>query len=194
MFASERRTIILQYIADRGRVQASDLATEFAVSRMTIHRDLEQLADEGLVEKVFGGAVSPRTSAEPTSVSCMMCGMRVRQRTTFVLQLGDDTQLRACCPHCGLMLLSSRTEATSALAADFLHGRMVNVRSAVFLLGSDLTLCCTPSVLCFQNREDAGRFQAGFGGEIMSLTMAQAHLKNHMALPEVTGTSEVPVT
>jgi DeoR/GlpR family transcriptional regulator of sugar metabolism len=51
-----RRAQILERIQRDGGVSVSDLARDHAVSAITVHRDLEQLAREGLVERVHGGA------------------------------------------------------------------------------------------------------------------------------------------
>ena len=80
------------------------------------------------------------------------------------------------------MALSNPKVAT-ALASDYLYGRMVNVRQATFLLGSSVDLCCAPSVLCFASETDARRFQLGFGGQLYTLEQATAQLNTLMALP-----------
>jgi DeoR/GlpR family transcriptional regulator of sugar metabolism len=51
-----RRAQILDRIQRDGGVSVADLARDHAVSPITVHRDLEQLAREGLVERVHGGA------------------------------------------------------------------------------------------------------------------------------------------
>jgi DeoR family fructose operon transcriptional repressor len=51
-----RRAQILQRIQRDGGVSVADLARDHAVSAVTVHRDLEELAREGLVERVHGGA------------------------------------------------------------------------------------------------------------------------------------------
>lgn len=52
----ERRERILQAVSDRGTVRVSDLAEEFDVSPMTVRRDIGSLAEEGLLERIHGGA------------------------------------------------------------------------------------------------------------------------------------------
>jgi DeoR/GlpR family transcriptional regulator of sugar metabolism len=47
---------MLERIQRDGGVSVADLARDHAVSTITVHRDLEQLAREGLVERVHGGA------------------------------------------------------------------------------------------------------------------------------------------
>src|SRR3954469_24266038 len=51
-----RRAQILERIQRDGGVSVADLARVHSVSAITVHRDLEQLAREGLVERVHGGA------------------------------------------------------------------------------------------------------------------------------------------
>jgi len=51
-----RRAQILERIQRNGGVSVAELARDYAVSAITVHRDLEQLAREGLVERVHGGA------------------------------------------------------------------------------------------------------------------------------------------
>ena len=66
-----RRAQILQRIQRDGGVSVADLARTHAVSAVTVHRDLEELAREGLVERVHGGAravsAMPSAPAIPTA-------------------------------------------------------------------------------------------------------------------------------
>jgi DeoR/GlpR family transcriptional regulator of sugar metabolism len=59
MLAKHRQSLILQDVRRSGSARVSDLTRRLGVSDMTIRRDLEVLAGEGLVEKVHGGAVLP---------------------------------------------------------------------------------------------------------------------------------------
>src|ERR1700761_3969617 len=59
MLARHRQSLILQAVRADGSARVSDLTARLGVSDMTIRRDLEVLAKEGLVEKVHGGAVLP---------------------------------------------------------------------------------------------------------------------------------------
>ena len=58
MLAAQRQSLILQEIAQRSAARISDLAETLEVSEMTIRRDIEQLAEQGLLEKVHGGATA----------------------------------------------------------------------------------------------------------------------------------------
>ena len=53
-----RRARILERVQREGGASLADLASEHAVSPVTVHRDLELLSDQGLLERVRGGARS----------------------------------------------------------------------------------------------------------------------------------------
>lgn len=66
MNSEDRRAVILRELEDRGSVGVVDLAGRLRVSEMTIRRDLADLAKEGGIRRVHGGAVSARgRSYEP---------------------------------------------------------------------------------------------------------------------------------
>lgn len=182
MLAADRQQRILDLVGSSGSVLVSDLVDELGVSRMTINRDLDHLAGTGAVTKVHGGAIS---TAEPSALSpqgCLMCGTEIGGRTAMTLIHESRPQSQACCPHCGLMLLVQHADVTAALAQDFIGGQMVNIRSATFLVAPDVTVCCVPTVLCFEERDDAERFSRGFGGKLMAWEKAQADVREHMTL------------
>ncbi len=63
MLARHRQSLILQAVRSDGSARVSELVQQLGVSDMTIRRDLETLARDGLVEKVHGGAVLPGATA-----------------------------------------------------------------------------------------------------------------------------------
>jgi DeoR/GlpR family transcriptional regulator of sugar metabolism len=71
-----RRAQMLERIQREGGVSVAELARSHAVSAITVHRDLELLAAEGLVERVHGGA---RALAQPTAVIATAWSQRVEQ-------------------------------------------------------------------------------------------------------------------
>lgn len=58
MYAAERRQAIADEVASDGRVEVAALAHRFGVSEETIRRDLDRLQDEGVLQRVHGGAVA----------------------------------------------------------------------------------------------------------------------------------------
>ncbi len=183
MLAIERRDLILKKLRETGRVQVSELSKTLGVSRMTVHRDLDALADEGFIDKVFGGAVLAVEHRQiPQTGTCAVCGRPINIHTRVVLntQVGED--IETCCPHCALLLLEARNDIVSGLAVDFIHGKMINIKTATFLVDPDVTVCCTPAVLCFADDKEAKRFQIGFHGELAPLRSAQKLTAKHMDL------------
>ena len=59
MLAQQRQQTIVDLVRQDGAVRVSELVRRFGVSDMTIRRDLEVLADRGLLVKVHGGATAP---------------------------------------------------------------------------------------------------------------------------------------
>ncbi|MFV0360700.1 DeoR/GlpR family DNA-binding transcription regulator [Tropicimonas sp.] len=56
MKREERQQAIMDLLVAAGAVDLDDLAARYAVSRMTIHRDLDELEGAGLLRKIRGGA------------------------------------------------------------------------------------------------------------------------------------------
>ncbi|MHA6764394.1 DeoR/GlpR family DNA-binding transcription regulator [Streptacidiphilus sp. PAMC 29251] len=57
LLAEQRRALILDEVRRRGGVRVNELTRRLNVSDMTVRRDLDALARQGMVEKVHGGAV-----------------------------------------------------------------------------------------------------------------------------------------
>jgi DeoR/GlpR family transcriptional regulator of sugar metabolism len=65
MKRDERQQAIMDLLVAGGDVEVEHLADRFSVSKMTIHRDLDELEGEGLLRKVRGGAtIEPGTRFE----------------------------------------------------------------------------------------------------------------------------------
>ena len=61
MISTQRQQVILSKLRDSGAVRVSDLSEQLGVSSMTVRRDIEDLANKGLLKRVHGGAVSTST-------------------------------------------------------------------------------------------------------------------------------------
>ncbi|MEZ0447554.1 DeoR/GlpR family DNA-binding transcription regulator [Cellulomonas sp. ICMP 17802] len=57
MLAAQRKELLLARLRADGRLVAKDLAAELDTSEDTIRRDLRELADAGLAQRVYGGAI-----------------------------------------------------------------------------------------------------------------------------------------
>ena len=56
-FAVERQEKILEIIQKKGSIKVEDIVDEYEISKMTAWRDLKELEDNGLITKVYGGAI-----------------------------------------------------------------------------------------------------------------------------------------
>ncbi len=64
MLAAERQSQIAQLIACHHSVTVADLCQRFAVSDMTVRRDLQRLEKEGILARTHGGAVACDTAQD----------------------------------------------------------------------------------------------------------------------------------
>jgi DeoR/GlpR family transcriptional regulator of sugar metabolism len=71
VLARQRQAYILDRVREDGGVRVAELVRDLGVSDMTVRRDLELLAEQGLIEKVHGGATALAGSAlfEPSFVA-----------------------------------------------------------------------------------------------------------------------------
>ncbi|MDG2497802.1 MAG: DeoR/GlpR family DNA-binding transcription regulator [Aquiluna sp.] len=63
MLAAQRKALILDEVSLAGARKISDLAISLGVSEVTIRRDVESLATQGLVDKVHGGVTANSLSS-----------------------------------------------------------------------------------------------------------------------------------
>ncbi len=94
VLAEERKKIILDELKLAGKVMVVDLARRFNVSAETIRRDLDILQEEGLLKRVYGGAVRKETlSVEPPfykrTTICLNEKRRIAQRAAQLVEDGD---------------------------------------------------------------------------------------------------------
>jgi DeoR family fructose operon transcriptional repressor len=83
-----RRAQILERIQRDGGVSVAELARDHSVSPITVHRDLEQLAREGLVERVHGGARAIRGTSSPPLIATAWT-QRVEQASAAKAAIAD---------------------------------------------------------------------------------------------------------
>lgn len=65
MLTTQRKKVILDALARDGQVLAAELSVQFGVSEDTIRRDLRELAAEGLLQRVHGGALPASPAVAP---------------------------------------------------------------------------------------------------------------------------------
>jgi DeoR family transcriptional regulator, copper-sensing transcriptional repressor len=176
----DREKRILELLQKQGSASIQELMEAFDVSNMTIHRELNKLAEAGFIQKKHGGVSLVTKSPALDPNQCAMCNKTISERTVFIVRLENGEQKRACCAHCGLMIQSQSKHALQSLTADYLHGHIISVTQAIFIFGSDLTICCVPSVLSFGSQQDAEKFREGFGGTLANMEEAIQYLHGMM--------------
>ncbi|MFB8239963.1 LacI family DNA-binding transcriptional regulator [Kitasatospora purpeofusca] len=72
LLPAQRRENVLRELRDHGTLRVADIARALGVSPMTVRRDVAQMAEEGVIERVHGGIRLPRrtnraAAAAPTA-------------------------------------------------------------------------------------------------------------------------------
>jgi DeoR family transcriptional regulator, copper-sensing transcriptional repressor len=173
---TNREKQILEQLKGQGSTSIQELADHLGVSIMTVHRDLNRLADTGHIHKRHGSVSLASGSSETVGNPCAMCGKNVVGQKVFIVHLENGEQRVACCAHCGLMLYEQTKNAWQAMTTDFLHNHMISANQAIYLIECHLNVCCVPSVLSFGSRREAEQFQTGFGGETVNINEAIEYL------------------
>ncbi|MGV3768036.1 MAG: DeoR/GlpR family DNA-binding transcription regulator [Chitinophagaceae bacterium] len=90
MLKKERQAYILHQVDLHNKVLSSDLSVEMNVSEDTIRRDLNELAEEGRIIKVHGGALSKsfHISFQPTMVYSLDNKRTIARKAASLIQDG----------------------------------------------------------------------------------------------------------
>ena len=105
MYARERQRQILDSLTGSGRVAVAALAAQFEVTTETIRRDLDQLAERGLLDRVHGGAVARRTTAvEPDLEARRITNLEAKRRLALAA-----ARLLPADPHAAVLLDAGST-------------------------------------------------------------------------------------
>jgi len=107
----ERREAIRAEVTRQGFVRVADLARRFGISRATAWRDVDQLAEAGLVVKFHGGATMPGSAIEalgPTTTERprregLTIGMQIPYESEYYAEVIDG--VREACDGAGARLL-----------------------------------------------------------------------------------------
>ena len=132
MALSFRKSQILEIAQSEGRVAVDALADRFGVSTQTIRRDLTDLASEGRLDRVHGGAVVPpgaanigyrdrRTINEAAKAAIgRACAAAIPDNSSVLLNIGTTTEAvaRALAGHKNLTVLTNNLNVANILAGN----------------------------------------------------------------------------
>ncbi|PLX88834.1 MAG: hypothetical protein C0618_03395 [Desulfuromonas sp.] len=178
MSKTQRHTRIINLLASSGTLSVQHLAQQLGTSRMTIHRDLKQLDQEGQLRRFHGGAIALNcASPQQSTPLCPHCLSAPLPHQSCQAASGPYTGNRFCCPTCWLGGLCSDPTPPYGTVTDLISSRTLSAADATFLINSSAAPCCEPSILTFLQESDAIAFRAGFGGVLGRLADAIEFLR-----------------
>jgi DeoR family transcriptional regulator of aga operon len=90
ILTAERRSTIVDLVAQRGAVRVAELATRFGVDVSTIRRDLQTLEEQGKLQRVHGGAVPvKRVATGQSAISASVQEARIGQAVARMIGGGE---------------------------------------------------------------------------------------------------------
>lgn len=127
-----RQSDILSRARAEGRVMVDDLADTFGMTVQTIRRDLSDLCQARLLDRIHGGAVLPsgvtnigyedrrRLNAGAKDAIARACAVEIPNGASLFLNIGTTTEAvaRALQGHNGLMVVTNNMNAAQILAAN----------------------------------------------------------------------------
>lgn len=136
MTLAPRQQDILNLARERGYVSIDELAQAFNVTPQTIRRDINQLAEQGLLRRTHGGAACESSSTQNTAYTMRAGQMReekqriaqaiaaeIPDHASLFISIGTTTEAiaRALLNHKGLKVITNNLHVASQLSskADF---------------------------------------------------------------------------
>lgn len=132
MSQSFRQPEILDIARAEGKVMVEDLAQRFGVTVQTIRRDLNELADNGQLDRVHGGAMLPsgvtniiydersRLNQEAKAAIGRACAAAIPDGCSLFLNIGTTTEAvaRALVQRRNLMVMTNNLNVANILVAN----------------------------------------------------------------------------
>lgn len=132
MALSLRQTEILEIARSDGRVLVDHLAQRFEVAPQTIRRDLADLADAGLLDRVHGGAVARagvsnlgyeqrrRMNEEAKAAIGRACAAAIPDMSSIIINLGTTTEAvaRELLGHSAITVVTNNMNVANILLAN----------------------------------------------------------------------------
>ena len=132
MALSIRQNEILELARAEGRVLVDDLAHRFDVTLQTIRRDLGEMAEAGLLDRVHGGAVPRagtvnlgyearrRMNAEAKAAIGAACAAMIPDNCSLILNLGTTTEAvaQALIHHSNITVVTNNMNVANIMLAN----------------------------------------------------------------------------
>jgi DeoR family transcriptional regulator, glycerol-3-phosphate regulon repressor len=126
---SPRQAEIMGLARQQGRVDVDELAVQFAVTPQTIRKDINDLCDRGLLNRLHGGATYPSgvanygydarrlLAAEAKRIIGIRAAALIPDQASLILNIGTTTEQVAMAlrRHKGLMVVTNNINAANIL-------------------------------------------------------------------------------
>lgn len=127
-----RQLEILELARQTGHVAVDELAGHFDVAVQTIRRDLSELADQGMLDRVHGGAVMPsgvtnigyaerrRMGEEAKAAIARACAAEIPDNSSVIINIGTTTEAvaRELLGHRNLTVITNNMNVANILVAN----------------------------------------------------------------------------
>jgi hypothetical protein len=133
----------------------------------------------GLILYCAGGLVVSYDYHGNLPEPCRNCYLRTGRykcsmNTQCIISYGNGKRECYCCPVCGFpqrqWLINHGYRIQKTLVTDYETEKLITATSAYYLIDSRIHGCCSPSVVAFQTKPQAERFQQIYGGTISHLS------------------------
>jgi LacI family transcriptional regulator len=143
MKKDERQSAIVQLVVNEGNghlLSTRDLAERLDVSEMTVRRDLQELADNGLVRRQHGGVTLPRHHAanrtQPAQIGVLLMSAKGKYANPFYNDVLESAERRLADEGYQVAFMTTAVELhTAGQARDILEQHPIQ---GLLLLGSTM--------------------------------------------------------
>ncbi len=103
-----------------------------------------------------GGAFAWWRYSNLEPLDCAMCQRPIHRPTAFSAMV-DGRREWACCARCGLSICAGGRRAERPEATDYPSGKVLPAERCVYVVGSELTPCCSPETIVDPDKVPCGR-------------------------------------
>ena len=187
MIVQERQQAIANYLTQKGFTTVAELCEKFSVSEMTIRRDLDELQNQGLLKRTYGGATATESGFFEVSLRAKMT-QYVEEKARIgsaAAELVEDDQT---------VILSGGT-TTYQVAKNLVNHKRITMVTNAINIASDLLVCSQLNVLVaggILSKSSAcligpqtNAFLKDVRGDILFLGVEGIHVDGGLMVPDV---------